>query len=97
MAAGVTKRPMQNGTESGAIVAVGEARTALPSALETQTKAIGVIVPPPDIRVSHALNSHSGATVADWPQLTRNSCQRMHCPGIAVQVDCTSDRAAACN
>lgn len=39
---------MDNG--GGAIVAVGQAQTALPAALVTQTHAIGVIVPPPDIR-----------------------------------------------
>lgn len=38
---------MENG---GAIVPVGVAKTALPEALVTQTKAIGVILPPPDIR-----------------------------------------------
>lgn len=38
---------------NGAIVAVGQAKSALPAPdLATQTKAIGVIVPPPDIRVS---------------------------------------------
>lgn len=61
---------MQNGTESGAIVAVGEARTALPSALETQTKAIGVIVPPPDIRVSRA----AAPPLAAPQQLSRQAC-----------------------
>lgn len=40
---------MENG--GGAIVPVGAAKTALPEALiATQTHAIGVIVPPPDIR-----------------------------------------------
>ncbi len=39
---------MENG--NGAIVAVGQAQAALPEALTTQTKAIGVILPPPDIR-----------------------------------------------
>ena len=38
---------MENG---GAIVPVGVAKTALPEALVTQTRAIGVILPPPDIR-----------------------------------------------
>ncbi|PRW57503.1 putative splicing factor 3A subunit 1 isoform A [Chlorella sorokiniana] len=38
---------MENG---GAIVAVGVAKSALPDQLVTQTKAIGVILPPPDIR-----------------------------------------------
>ncbi len=42
---------------NGQIVAIGEARTVLPSpnlsqvkSVDTQTKAIGVIQPPPDIR-----------------------------------------------
>lgn len=42
---------------NGQIVAVGEARTVLPSpnlsqlkSVDTQTKAIGLIQPPPDIR-----------------------------------------------
>lgn len=33
-------------------MAVGQAKSALSDALDTQTKAIGVILPPPDIRVS---------------------------------------------
>ena len=41
---------------NGAIVAVGQAKAALPGAeLSTQTQAIGVIVPPPDIRKQAAL------------------------------------------
>lgn len=38
---------MENG---GAIVPVGVVKAALPEALVTQTRAIGVILPPPDIR-----------------------------------------------
>lgn len=40
--------------ENGAIVAVGEARSAIPALLQgpiaTQTHSIGIIQPPPDIR-----------------------------------------------
>lgn len=39
---------MQNG--AGTLVAVGQAKAALPDAVATQTRAIGVILPPPDIR-----------------------------------------------
>ncbi len=47
--------PGANGVEAAAIVPVGEARTVLPAPdlgepIDTQTRAIGVIYPPPDIR-----------------------------------------------
>ena len=52
---GLASLSMANG--GGQMVAMGEARTVLPSpdlsavqSVESQTKAIGVIYPPPDIR-----------------------------------------------
>lgn len=52
-----TQKQLEDLSVGGQIVAVGEARTVLPTpdlsnikAVETQTKAIGVIYPPPDIR-----------------------------------------------
>lgn len=41
---------MENGGGSGALVAVGQAKTALPAPELTHTRAVGVILPPPDIR-----------------------------------------------
>lgn len=56
----VAETPQQAAVPAGAIVAVGQARSAtgLPSAADleglkqviTQTRAIGIILPPPDIR-----------------------------------------------
>ena len=54
---GMAGLSVANGNFSGAMVPVGEARTVLPTpdlsaveAVETQTRAIGVIYPPPDIK-----------------------------------------------
>jgi splicing factor 3A subunit 1 len=59
------------------LVAVGDVRTHLPPAeellaikkLATQTKAIGIILPPPDIRAIIDKTSQFVAKHGQWPQI----------------------------
>lgn len=77
---------MQNG---GAIVAVGQAKSALPGAVETQTKAIGVILPPPDIRVSESRLGHNWRRLPLLPPAPAAALPAaVHPPAVACDAGC---------
>jgi hypothetical protein len=83
--------PVSNGDTQTAIVAVGEARTALPKPdlsdvkqVDSQTKAIGLIHPPPDIRaiVDKTAQFVARSGVFSWvfglPLSSCDFCAAMH-------------------